>query len=87
MKIWVLTEEWNMYDQMGEYYLKFFTTKPTPDQLEKTIVKLIGNEIIQYGSDNSDHINMLLNKGSNADISGNYAGGSWYNLREVESEN
>ena len=33
MKVWVLTEEYNEYDQHGEYYLAAFAKKPTAQQL------------------------------------------------------
>ena len=31
--VWVLTEEYNAYDQYGEYFLKAFKNKPTKEQL------------------------------------------------------
>jgi hypothetical protein len=33
MKVWVLTEEHNLYDQCGEYFLAVFKHKPTHQQL------------------------------------------------------
>jgi len=29
MKVWVLTSEYNEYDQFGEYYVKAFAKKPS----------------------------------------------------------
>jgi hypothetical protein len=31
--IWVLTEEYNMYDQYGAYFVHAWTKKPTPTEL------------------------------------------------------
>lgn len=33
MKIWILTEEYNQYDQYGEYYVAAWSQKPTAAQL------------------------------------------------------
>ena len=33
MKVWILTEEYNEYDQHGEYFISAFKEKPTPQQL------------------------------------------------------
>jgi hypothetical protein len=33
MKIWILTQEYNDYDQYGEYFIKAFLTKPTHQEL------------------------------------------------------
>lgn len=33
--VWILTEEYNQYDQYGEYYLAAFKDKPTVEQLMK----------------------------------------------------
>lgn len=33
MQVWVLTEEFNDYDQHGEYFLAVFATKPNHTQL------------------------------------------------------
>ena len=35
MKIFILTEEYNAYDQYGEYFIAAFKHKPTPEQLAK----------------------------------------------------
>lgn len=34
-KVWILTKEYNQYDQYGEYYIAAFANKPTPEQLIK----------------------------------------------------
>ena len=33
MKVWVLTEEYNDYDQHGEYFIEVFRSIPTRHQL------------------------------------------------------
>lgn len=38
MKIWVLTKEYNDYDQHGEYFVAAFSAKPTAEQLAKVDV-------------------------------------------------
>jgi len=40
MKVWVLTEEYNDYDQYGEYFINVFANKPTCDQLNDAGVSL-----------------------------------------------
>lgn len=32
-RVWILTEEYNDYDQHGEYFLGVYTSKPTIEQL------------------------------------------------------
>lgn len=32
-KVWILTEEYNEYDQHGEYYIAVFKNRPTVEQL------------------------------------------------------
>ena len=34
-KVWILTEEYNEYDQHGEYFLAVFAEKPTAEKLIK----------------------------------------------------
>lgn len=38
MKIWVLTAEYNEYDQYGEYYIKSHKEKFTREELKKLII-------------------------------------------------
>jgi len=38
--VWILTEEYNEYDQHGEYFLAVFKEKPTIEKL----MKFIGDE-------------------------------------------
>ena len=37
MKVYVLTEEYNQYDQYGEYFLKVFKDKPSEVELMKLL--------------------------------------------------
>lgn len=55
MKIWILTSEYNEYDQYGEYFIEAFIIKPQ----SKDISKLIG-----VSKDVADHI---LNGGGRVD--------------------
>ncbi len=32
-KIWILEEEYNLYNQMGEYFIAAFSREPTEDDL------------------------------------------------------
>jgi hypothetical protein len=44
--VWVLTEEYNLYDQMGEYFLHAWHSKPTATQLSKVVN--VNNEELNY---------------------------------------
>ena len=37
MKVWILTEEHNQYDQYGEYFVAVYKDKPTVQQLAKYV--------------------------------------------------
>lgn len=37
MKIWILTSEYNDYDQHGEYFINAYKEKPTLDVLSKEL--------------------------------------------------
>jgi hypothetical protein len=37
--VWVLTSEYNQYDQYGRYFLAVFAEKPTAEQLRPHIAK------------------------------------------------
>ncbi len=39
MKVWILTKEYNEYDQFGEYFIEVFANKPTLDQLTTLGIK------------------------------------------------
>lgn len=36
-KAWILTEEYNDYDQHGEYFVGFFINKPTTEQIKNLL--------------------------------------------------
>ena len=37
MKVWILTEEHNDYDQYGEYFVAVFAEKPSLKQIERYV--------------------------------------------------
>jgi hypothetical protein len=39
MKVWILTKEYNDYDQYGEYFVAVFGNKPTHQQLTEAGVQ------------------------------------------------
>lgn len=42
MKIWILTKEYNQYNQFGAYYVEAFVNKPTFDQIFDRLKKFYG---------------------------------------------
>ena len=74
MKGYILTEEYNAYDQLGEYFLAWFQTKPTSKDL-KRVIQNIGDDCVEH---------ILSGGGRRKDP---YWEDQWYNLREVESIN
>lgn len=69
---YVLTEEYNDYDQHGEYFVAVFKTLPTKEQIDKIIC-------YPYQTVKDDFLNHILNGGGRIKYEGH-----WYNLREVE---
>lgn len=67
--VWMLTEEYNDYDQYGEYFLDVFETKPSREQLAEVINIL----------PNSEEMTRLLEGGGR---SYRYEH-QWYFLREI----
>ena len=67
-KVWVLTEEYNEYDQHGAYFLAVFANKPTPTDLLPWDVSL--SEAFQ-----------LMEKGNSRE---DRYQGSWFYLYEEE---
>ena len=50
MIVYVLTEEYNAYDQYGEYFLNVFKEKPTVEQLMELLkINKVGAEHILKG--------------------------------------
>lgn len=76
MSIWVLTEEYNAYDQYGEYFVWAWTHKPTSEELKKYVkdTSRIGQE---------DYIGYVLNGGGQIDL-GKYYDTQWYLLKELK---
>lgn len=68
--VYILTKEYNEYDQYGEYFEDVFKDKPSPEQLSKST---------NYASD-SESIRKLLAVGT-CRLRGDH---SWYNLRKEE---
>lgn len=76
MSIWVLTEEYNDYDQHGEYFIHAWDHKPSREELKVRI-----NEESRYTQ--PDYIGYVLNGGGRID-NGKYYEDQWYFLKEVK---
>lgn len=48
MKVWILTEEYNDYDQHGEYFLGVFRNKPTKEELESCISLRLSDDLFEH---------------------------------------
>ncbi len=66
--MWVVTKEYNMYDQQGEYFVAVYKDKPTFKQLKIT---LQSNDEVMLGK--------LTRGGGRQNVED-----EWYNLAEVE---
>lgn len=44
--MWILTEQYNEYDQHGEYFIAAWNEKPTLDQLLD--MEILGNENLEH---------------------------------------
>jgi hypothetical protein len=71
MKAWILTEEYNDYDQHGEYFVAWFPEKPTTEELSK-----------YFDEDTSKHI--LTGGGGRRQLGLRWEE-HWYFLKEIES--
>lgn len=76
MSVWVLTEEYNDYDQHGEYFLHAWDHKPSREELEVHI-----DEKSRY--DQPDYISYVLNGGGQID-NVKYYEYKWYILKEIK---
>lgn len=47
--IWVLTEEYNQYDQYGEYFIHAWVEKPTKEQLSKLVDPKEADYLLETG--------------------------------------
>jgi hypothetical protein len=76
MAIWVLTEEYNDYNQHGEYFIHVWNSKPTASQLAQYICGDGYDEENEYVV---EHVNHVLGGGGRR----NYED-QWYNLHVVK---
>ena len=77
-KVWILTSEYNEYDQMGEYFIAVFGEKPSLEKLANTLKE---EENIQFKNilEGIAFLHHLLNSGGRRGTED-----KWYNLNEVE---
>ena len=74
--IWVLTEEYNDYDQHGEYFVHAWNHKPS-------IQDLLEQGVERSRPKMNDYLAHVLNGGGRI-IEGNYYDGQWYLLKEIK---
>lgn len=74
-EIWVLLEEYNDYDQHGEYFVHAWIGKPTREQLMEHIQETCRSR-------KPDYIGFVLDGGGRI-VHGNYYDNQWYILRKV----
>ena len=70
---WVLTQEYNEYDQIGEYFVAVFQEKPTFNQLKPLVSEECG------GPKTGNIVGNLLRKGGGR-IKDEY---TWFFLKEI----
>lgn len=68
--MWILTDEWNLRDQAGEYFLEAFDEKPSAELLREVVTQH------GYGED-QELLERVLAGGGRKGIEG-----SWLYLRE-----
>jgi len=74
MKAYILTTEYNRYDQMGEYFIAWFHQKPSTDELRQVMIdKEEEDEICCHILDGGGRTKRMEDQ--------------WYYLREVSSAN
>jgi len=76
--IWVLTEEYNDYDQFGEYFVHAWNHKPSKVELSLQGVEKSRNFA-------KDYLEYVLNGGGQID-EGNYYENQWYILKEIKND-
>lgn len=59
MKVYVLTSEYNDYNQYGAYFEAVFKEYPTPEQLEKIGCTHLGREGNEYCWFDIDEVELL----------------------------
>ena len=76
MKAYILTTEYNHYDQMGEYFIAWFHKKPSPDELRQTMID-------REEEDSCELCFHILDGGGRTKRMED----QWYHLSEVSSAN
>ena len=76
MNAYILTTEYNYYDQMGEYFIAWFHQKPTIDELRQVMIK-------EEEEDSRELFCHILDGGGRTKRMEH----QWYHLREVSSAN
>lgn len=76
MTIWVLTEEYNDYDQHGEYFVHAWDHKPSKEELKEH-----GVEISRPST--PDYLQHVLDGGGRIELR-KYYDNQWYILKEVK---
>lgn len=68
MKAWILTREYNCYDQFGEYFVAWWKDKPSLEELKGVLTWRSKSELYH-----------ILHGGGRIDREDD-----WYNLTEIE---
>lgn len=80
MNVWIITSEYNDYDQHGSYFEEVYKDKPTPEQLKDFLLSR-GEIHVRNVSDYIEkRVNHLLNGGGRLDSEH-----VWYTLQEVKA--
>jgi hypothetical protein len=72
MRVWILTSEYNDYDQHGEYFLEVYSNTPTVKQL------------MQGTGYDAEFCQWLLNSGGGRENPWSKYPDVWYNLNLVD---
>jgi hypothetical protein len=73
--IWVLTEEYNDYDQHGEYFVHAWTHKPSREEL-------VSQGVESSRAKCKDYLALVLSGGGRITV-GEYWENQWYRLKEI----
>jgi len=69
--VWIITEEYNEYDQHGQYFIAWFSEKPTVEQITKCL-------------DCDDNTAIHVANGGGRRVFGVRHEDQWYHLKEVK---
>ena len=72
MQVWILTEEFNAYDQYGKYFREVYSDKPNVKQIEVAT------------GENRKFCEWLLESGGGRENPWEKFPDSWYYLRQVD---